>query len=103
MLIAVASTLNIGLAIMLSLLLTLPLSFARPRKREWSAALQQLGFIVINPLVAWGIWRVLEKSSAEEWMKEVLIEFAIGESWLVSIICIAVVPVLLQGATATLL
>lgn len=99
--IAIASTLNIGLAIFLSLL-ALPLSLPLFTSRTLSVA-HQAAYLLVNPVVLWLLWELVDRKGANEFLGEVLLEAVLGESWLLKVLGGVVVPVLLLGATAGLL
>lgn len=99
--IAIASTLNIGLAIFLSLL-ALPLSLPLFTSRTLTVA-YQAAYLLVNPVVLWLLWELVDRKGANEFLGEVLLEAVLGESWLLKVLGGVVVPVLLLGATAGLL
>ena len=99
--IAIASTLNIGLAIFLSLL-ALPLSLPLFTSRTLTVA-YQAAYLLVNPVVLWLLWELVDRKGANEFLGEVLLEAVLGESWLLKVLGVVVVPVLLLGATAGLL
>ena len=101
--IAIASTLNFGLAVFIALLLFFPLYFSARRDQLWKSEVQNALLVVANPFVGWEIWRTLDAVQAESWMERVLVEQAMGESWSLLVVAVVVMPLLLQTAIANVL
>lgn len=102
--IAVVATLNFGAAVFLALSLCLPLTLATPLpSSSIGSKLQQVALVATSPLGLWSIWRAFSRSTAEEWLQETLLDWAVVGSWSLPFTLLVVVPLFLQAATGALL
>lgn len=100
MTIAIIATLNFGAAIFMSLLLALPLSLSHRTDSRVSQKVQHYGLVAINPIVIWSALRLWDNNLGNTFMQRLLEEWTIGGSWTLPMICLLVIPILLQGSIA---
>lgn len=90
--IAIASTINYGGSVILSLFISLPIYFAPRIKNQYL-------FAVISPISIWGVWWWFgDREGAEDWLREEMRDWwLVGSSgsWFT---CFVVTPLLIQAA-----
>lgn len=102
--IAVTATLNFGLAVALSLVLTPPLllSSSSPTS-DVRTRVQQALLLATSPIGIWLVWRTVAGGSADAWMRDTIRDWAVFGTWTVPFVLIGVVPLGMQASTAALL
>lgn len=93
--IAVAPTLHIEGSIILSLLICIPVYFAKVGGRS---QLKQFILAGLSPTTIWALWWVVEKDNAELWVKQVVRDWPLTGSAGGWFVCAGITPLLMQAA-----
>lgn len=105
LLISITATLNFGLSVLLSLYLSSSLLFATryPLRSITRRRSQQLMLACFTPGGIWGLWRVVAKEKAEEWLRVLIGDWKVGGGWSLPIAMVFVTPLQLLLATSVVL
>ncbi|GAA5985963.1 hypothetical protein JCM5350_007822 [Sporobolomyces pararoseus] len=108
LLISITATLNFGFSVLLSFYLSLPLLFPLTSTRFTYRSItrrriQQVLLACLTPTGIWGVWRVVAKEHAEDWLRVLIGDWKIGGGWSLPVLVVGVTTLQLMLATSVVL
>jgi glycosylphosphatidylinositol transamidase len=106
--ISITATLNFGFSLFLAFYLSLPLgsrllSSRHPYRSITRRRIQQVSLACLTPTGLWGVWRLVGKQAAEEWLKTMMRDWKVGGGWSLPVLLVGVSALQLVLATSVVL